>query len=127
MDKKWPGQEDLLCGVNDPQVRDDLDHLAVQHTPLIDAPDRIKKDEYFEVNVMIGRLQDHPNEPDHFIEWIELYAGDTFLGRSQFNGGSSYPESSFMVKMTHAQGPLKVWAKCNRHGLWRSTKEIWID
>ncbi len=66
----------------------------------------------------------HPNEPGQFIEWLELYCGDTFLGRASSNGGASFPKTVFKISLNHAHGPLKVWEKHNLHGLWENTKNI---
>jgi superoxide reductase len=124
MEKKWTCQEDMLCGVNEPKDKNNLTDLDKKHIPVINAPDEVKKDETFEVGIAVGKLLAHPNEPGHFIEWIELYCGDTFLGRASYSGGASYPVATFLVKLSHAHGPLKVWEKCNLHGLWESTKDI---
>ena len=102
--------------------------LEKKHLPIIDAPNKIGQNETFEVNIHIGGIDgiEHPNEPGHFIEWVELYSGDTFLGKCYYNGGTSYPIAKFRVKLSHAHGPLKAWGKCNLHGLWESTKKIEI-
>ncbi|MBD3297001.1 MAG: hypothetical protein GF392_06485 [Candidatus Omnitrophica bacterium] len=97
--------------------------------PVIDAPEKVKKDEVFEVKITVGGTDgvDHPDEPGHFIEWLELYSGDTFLGRVSYSGGVSLPHACFRVKLRHSHGPLKVWEKCNLHGLWESTREIEVE
>ncbi len=127
MEKKWTCQEDILCGVNEPKDKVNPTDLEKKHLPVIGAPDTVKKDEPFEVTVKVGELLAHPNEAAHFIEWIELYCGDTFLGRASYSGGVSYPVAAFKVKLTHAHGPIKAWEKCNIHGLWESTKDIVVE
>lgn len=127
MEQKWTCQEDILCGVNEPKDKDNLSDLEKKHIAVIYAPERVKKDEPFEVKIEVGKLLAHPNEPGHFIEWIELYSGNTFLGRAHYSGGASYPIALFKVKLSHAHGSLKVWGKCNLHGLWESTKEISVE
>lgn len=127
MVKQWSCKEDILCGVNEPQDRDNLEELEKKHLPVIEAPEEVKKYEPFEVAVEVGKLLEHPNEPAHFVEWMELYCGDTFLGRMQYSGGASYPRSVFKVKLSHAHGPLKVWAKCNIHGLWEGIRKISVS
>ncbi|MBD3427114.1 MAG: hypothetical protein GF409_07800 [Candidatus Omnitrophica bacterium] len=126
MAREWKCEDDVLCGVNEPKDKNNLQDLEKKHLPVIDFPEKVKKDEPFRVNITIGGIDgvDHPNEPGHFIEWVELYSGDTFLGRSQFCGGASFPRATFEVKLDHAHGPLKVWCKCNLHGLWEITKDI---
>ena len=127
MEQKWTCQEDILCGVNEPKDKDNPSDLEKKHIPVIYAPERVKKNEPFEVKIEVGKLLAHPNEPGHFIEWIELYSGDTFLGRAHYGGGATYPITMFKVKLSHAHGPLKVWGKCNLHGLWESTKKISVE
>lgn len=127
MEKKWTCQEDILCGVNLAKDNANLTDLEKKHTPVIDASTKVKKNEAFEIKIEIGKLLAHPNEPAHFIEWIELYCGDTFLGRVNYSGGVSYPQATFKVTLTHAHGPLKVWGKCNLHGLWESIKDIKVE
>jgi len=127
MEKKWTCQEDILCGVNLPKDTGNLTDLEKKHTPVIDTPAKAKKDEPFEIKVEVGKLLAHPNEAGHFIEWIELYCGDTFLGRTGLSGGISYPVATFKVQLSHAHGPLKIWAKCNLHGLWESIKDITVE
>jgi superoxide reductase len=118
-----------LCGVNEPADKSDLQDLEKKHMPVIDAPDKVKKDEVFEVKITVGGIDgvDHPDEPGHFIEWLELYSGDTFLGRVSYSGGASLPYACFRVKLNHSHGPLKVWEKCNLHGLWENTRELEVE
>lgn len=127
MEKKWTCQEDILCGVNLPKDTANLTDLEKKHTPVIDAPSKVKKDEAFEIKVEVGKLLAHPNESAHFIEWVELYCGDTFLGRVNYSGGASYPVATFKVQLSHAHGPIKAWAKCNIHGLWEGIKDITVE
>ncbi|MGE5279824.1 MAG: desulfoferrodoxin family protein [Deltaproteobacteria bacterium] len=127
MEKQWTCQEDILCGINEPKDRKNLQDLEKKHMPVVNAPAKVKKDEPFEVLITVGAGLAHPNEPAHFIEWVELYCGNTYLGRASYSGGASYPHAVFKVKLSHAHGPLKVWDKCNLHGLWETTKEITVE
>ena len=127
MEKQWTCPEDILCGVNTPKDRENLTDLEKKHLPVLVSPERVKKDEPFPVKVTVGKLLAHPNEPAHFIEWVELYCGDTFLGRAGFSGGMSYPEAVFTVKLTHAHGPLRARMKCNLHGLWEDSRPVMVE
>lgn len=126
---RYSCQQDILCGVNLPKDKNNLTELEKKHLPIIEAPDAVKQNEPFEVNIHVGGVDgiEHPNEPGHFIEWVELYSGDTYIGRCHFNGGSSYPLAKFKLKLSHAHGPLKVWTKCNLHGIWESEKDIKVE
>jgi superoxide reductase len=124
---KYSCGQDVLCGVNMPKDAKALSELEQKHIPVISAPEKVKKDEAFAVTVEVGKHKAHPNEPAHFIEWIELYSGDTFLFRISLSGSLSQPKVTVPVRLTHAHGPLKAWAKCNIHGLWEGEKDIGVD
>lgn len=120
-------EQDILCGVNKPKDMNALTELEEKHLPVITAPDTVKRNETFNVTVEVGKLRAHPNEPGHFIEWVELYCGDTFLFRVNLSGALSSPKIAVLVKLTHAHGPLKAREKCNLHGLWEGAKDITVD
>lgn len=124
MTTKWKCEDDILCGVNRIKNENEMSDLEKKHQIKITAPKKVKKNEPFEVHLEVGMGIDHPNEAAHFIEWIELYSGDTYLGRASFSGGASYPKAVFKVKLSHAHGPLKAWEKCNIHGLWENVADI---
>lgn len=65
------------------------------------------------IKVSIGSIP-HPMEEKHYIEWIELIAGDTCY--RQFLNPGDAPEAFFPVKAD------KVEAReyCNLHGLWKA-------
>jgi len=120
-------EADILCGVNLPKDINNPTELEQKHLPVISAPDSVKRNEGFAVTVELGKSVAHPNETGHFIEWIELYSGDTFLFRATLSGSLSEPKATIPVKLTHAHGPLKAWGKCNIHGLWEGTKDIQVE
>jgi superoxide reductase len=127
--KSYSCEDDILCGVNVPKDENNLEDLEKKHLPVIEAPNTVKADEEFEVNIHVGGIDgvQHPNEPGHFIEWVELYSGDTFIGKQLLSGGTSYPVAKFKLKLSHARGPLKVRQKCNLHGLWEAKKDITVE
>ena len=124
---KYSCEQDVLCGVHVPKDVKNLSALEQKHIPVIAAPGRVKRDEVFNVTIEVGKYKVHPNEPGHFIEWIELYCGDTFLLRLSLAGSLSDPKVTIPIKLTHAHGPLKAWEKCNLHGLWEGIKNIEVE
>lgn len=118
-------EDDIFCGVNVPTTEnpEEMNALERKHAVIIEAPDVVEKGEQFEVKVRVGEYQEHPNEPGHFIEWIELYSGDTFLARLSLTPEKSHYEMRVTVKLDH-EHPLKGWVKCNLHGLWEEQKDI---
>lgn len=114
-------EEDLFCGLNKPKMAspDEMSDLEKKHTPVIDAPNSVKKGEPFEVTVEVGRYLAHPNENGHFIEWIELYSGDTFLTRVDLVPRLTQPKVRVIVALDHGH-PLVAKQRCNLHGVWES-------
>jgi len=102
---------------------DEMTALEKKHAVVIDAPDEVEAGEDFEVEVRVGEYMEHPNEAGHFIEWMELYSGDTFLARFQLTPERTDYTFKATINLDH-EHPIKAWAKCNLHGLWEGTKEI---
>jgi len=112
-----------------------------KHVPVIEAPDKVKAGELFEVKVSLGKEIAHPNTTEHHISWISLYfhpEGEKFthqVGHFEFsahgestagpNEGPVYTHHGVSVSMkTSKPGTLHALALCNIHGLWESSKEI---
>lgn len=121
---KFSCGQDMLCGVRTAKDLNALSELEQKHIPVISAPAEVKREQVFEVTVEVGKFKAHPNEPGHFIEWVELYSGDTFLFRANLSGSLTQPKVTASIKLNHAHGLLKARAKCNLHGLWEGAKEI---
>ncbi|KUK05244.1 desulfoferrodoxin family protein [Methermicoccus shengliensis] len=104
----------------------ELNDFQKKHIPVIDAPERVRADEAFEVSVTVGEWVKHPNELGHFIEWIELYCGDVLLTRADLGPVLADPKVVFRIRLDES-GTLRAVAKCNLHGVWESTKEIAVE
>lgn len=118
----------LFCQVNKPKDPNNLTDLEKKHTPVISAPDHLKAGESFEVTVEVGKLLAHPNEPGHFIEWIDLYANWVFLARISLTAVTTQPTLKIPVTLPHGlkSMTLRAFERCNLHGVWESTKEVSI-
>jgi len=117
------------------------DWKAEKHVPVIEAPQKVKKGEFFNVTLTIGKEIAHPNKTEHHIRWIDIYfhpKGEKFpyqVGRAEFtaHGASAQgPDTStvyahhsvcFSLK-TDKPGALIAASYCNIHGLWQNTQEI---
>jgi superoxide reductase len=115
---------DIFCGVNIVQNSDQASDLERKHVPIITAPDRVKKGECFEVTVEVGKLLKHPNEPGHFIQFVELYAGQTYLARMDFTARTTCPTMKVCVALDHSHGKLRAFERCNLHGCWEYEVDI---
>lgn len=112
-----------------------------KHVPVIDAPESVKKGEFFSIKVEIGKEIPHPNTTEHHIRWIEVYflpEGETFpceIGKLQFTAhGESTKGPDTSTVYTHSAGSINFKTEksgtifaisyCNIHGLWQSSKEL---
>jgi superoxide reductase len=83
-----------------------VDAATEKHIPVVE-----KIDGGFKVSV--GSVA-HPMAEDHYIEWIELIAGDKVY--CQFLKPGQAPEATFQV----AASEVTARAYCNLHGHWKS-------
>jgi superoxide reductase len=116
--------DELFRGVNRPADMDNMTDLEKKHYPIISAPDQVKAGECFEVVVEVGKLLEHPNQRAHFIEFVELYADDVYLGRQDYTAETTCPVAKFCVQLTQPFGELRAFDYCNLHGTWSATKAI---
>lgn len=116
--------KDLFCGVNVVKDSEHMTDLEKKHLPIITAPASIRKDECFEVLIEVGKLLAHPNEPGHYIEFMELYADRTYLARMDLTARSTCPIMKTCVSLGHIHGKLRAFAHCNLHGVWEGQAEI---
>jgi superoxide reductase len=83
-----------------------VDAAKEKHVPVIEKTATGYK-------VKVGSVP-HPMEEKHYIEWIELWAGD-MVCRKYLKPGQA-PEAEFTIKAE------KVFARehCNLHGVWKA-------
>lgn len=117
-------QEDLFAGVNCVADSENMTDLEKKHVPVITAPDSVKLGECFEVTVEVGKYMDHPNDPDHFIGLVELYADHVYLGRAHLTHTRVCPTVKFCVSLDHAFRQLRAFEWCNIHGAWENDRPI---
>jgi superoxide reductase len=116
--------EDIFCGVNTAEDIERAGDLEKKHLPIISAPATVKKGEWFKVTVEVGKLLQHPNEPGHFIQFVELYADDTYLARMDFTARTTCPVMKTCVALEQAYNKLRAFERCNLHGTWENEVAI---
>jgi superoxide reductase len=85
-----------------------------KHTPHIDVDET---DGGLLVTVTVGWDVPHPNQPDHYIAWIELLAGEASIARFDLSPVATDPVVSIVVKVDPGT-VLRAIEHCNLHGLW---------
>ncbi len=119
-------KENLFCGINVVKNPNNMTDLEKKHLPIITAVQSIKSGECFEVKIEIGKLMPHPNEPGHYIEFIELYADHTYLARMDLTARLTGPVMKISIVLDHTHGKLRAFAHCNLHGTWEGQTEITV-
>jgi superoxide reductase len=97
----------VCCGQPMVQFEENtVDAATEKHVPVLEKIDGGYK-------VKVGSVA-HPMEDKHYIEWVELIAGDTV--QRQFLNPGEAPEATFSTDATD----VSAREYCNLHGLWRS-------
>jgi superoxide reductase len=96
----------VCCGQNMTLMAENsTDAAQEKHVPVIEKTGN-------GYNVKVGSAA-HPMEDKHYIEWIELVAGD--VSQRVFLKPGDAPEASFCTDAAE----VTARAYCNLHGLWR--------
>jgi len=98
----------VCCGEPMEQMKEKMEDSTVEkHVPYIETT---KKG----ILVKVGQNQTHPMEEKHYIEWIQVIAGDASYRK--FLKPGDKPQAEFAMKAE------KITAReyCNIHGLWKS-------
>lgn len=109
-------------GVSDPEMKTALEE---KHVPYIQAPDKVKKGEHFQVIIKMGKEIDHPMEPGHFIQYVDLYADYYHLGRVNFTPETK-AEATLTIKLEESC-KLRAFELCNLHGQWEAAHQITVE
>lgn len=96
-----------------------------RHTPVIECSTEVKKGEKFKVKVRVGTDYVHPDDFNHFINYIQLWNRETLLAETRFLPGSQgnkpgNPEVDFYVTAPEVSMHLTAMCLCTQHGLWTS-------
>ncbi|MFC2129395.1 desulfoferrodoxin family protein [Bacteroidota bacterium] len=103
-----------------------------RHTPVIYCNDTAKEGEKLKVKVKLGTEYSHPDAPEHYISYIQLWNRETFLAETHFTPGvlgskPGFVEIDFYIVPGPVSMNLSAMAVCTNHGLWQSeSKEVKI-
>lgn len=95
-----------------------------RHSAFVSVDGDAKKGEKLKVKVKVGDEYLHPDDPDHYIAWVQLWDGEKMLAQTQFVEGAqgnapSQAEVDFYIVPTKKL-KLTAQAFCTKHGLWQS-------
>ncbi len=102
-----------------------------RHSPNVICKDRAIRGEKFKVKVKLGEKYPHPDEADHFIEYVQLWNRETLLAEVRYGSGTlgneaGHVEVDFYIVPQNSMN-LSAMALCSKHGLWQSDpKEVQV-
>jgi superoxide reductase len=95
----------------------------VKHVPTIQINQKcnlIPEQACTDIIVRIGKTL-HPSEEKHFIQFIDCYHNEKYVGRAQLSPGLS-PAACFHLK--NDSGKITVVENCNIHGYWKTDTSL---
>lgn len=103
----WGVGELVCCGQPMERLSEKTEDMGQEkHVPIIEKTET-------GIGVKVGSVP-HPIEEAHFIEWIEVMAGNRSYRK--FLKPGDIPEADFEIK----EEKIEVREFCNVHGLWKS-------
>ena len=104
--------------------------MAKKHTPIIEAPAKVKANESFAVKIKIGGIDgvEHPNTLSHWINWVALYAGERLISRVEFGAELSDGYVVTVNVTLPSSATLRAQEFCNLHGVWEGkAKKVTVE
>lgn len=95
-----------------------------KHSAFIHCESKATKGEKFKVNIQVGDEYKHPDDFDHYIQFIQLWDGEMMLAQANFSAGTmgnalAQLEVDFYI-VPQKNMKLTAYAFCTKHGLWQS-------
>jgi superoxide reductase len=106
-----------------PEYRELRRSYDEKHTPKIEAPDTVKRGQWFEVIVTVGAGSVHPSLAEHFVRYIALYKDSAEIARAYLHPVFSYPKVVFTIALDEG-GNLRAVAEPTHSAAWESSKKI---
>lgn len=104
------------------QVRSSYDP---KHTPRINAPDAVKRGEWFDVTVSVGAGDRHPSLAEHFVRYIALYKDAVEISRVYLHPVFSAPQVTFTIALDEG-GTLRAQAEPTHSAAWEASRKITV-
>jgi superoxide reductase len=106
-----------------PEYRELRRSYDEKHTPKIEAPDTVKRGQWFDVTVTIGAGGVHPSLAEHFVRYIALYKDTAEIARVYLHPVFSYPKVVFTIALDEG-GNLRAVGEPTHSAAWESSKKI---
>lgn len=104
----------ILAGVNRVNDLDSAGDFEKKHLPYVSCE---RTGESVRVAVKVGHWVGHPNQPDHFIEWIGVNVSGATIARVDLSAVAVDPEVVLVIHVDPGTA-IEVLESCNLHGVW---------
>jgi superoxide reductase len=109
-----------------PEFRQVHSGSDAKHSPKIEAPDSVKRGEWFKVTVSVGTGSQHPSLQEHFVRYIALYKDALEISRVYLHPVYSAPNVTFTVALDEG-GALRAVAEPTHSAAWETSKKIVVQ
>ena len=96
-----------------------------KHTPKIEAPESVRRGEWFKVTVSVGAGSVHPSLQEHFVRYIALYKDAVEISRVYLHPVYSAPSVTCTIALDEG-GALRALAEPTHSAAWESSKKITV-
>jgi len=110
----------ILSPMNQIADIDSASDFEKKHTPFVSVQ---AEGDLVKISVSVGHYVPHPNQPDHFIQWIEVQADGNTIARFDLSPVATEPQVSVSARLS-AGTSIRAIEYCNLHGLWAADLNI---
>ena len=97
-----------------------------KHSPKIEAPDSVRRGEWFKVTVTVGAGSLHPSLLEHFVRYIALYKDTVEISRVYLHPVYSAPIVTFTIALDEG-GALRAVAEPTHSAAWEASKRVRVS
>ncbi len=94
-----------------------------KHSPKIDAPESVRRGEWFKVTITVGAQSMHPSLQEHFVRYIALYKDTVEISRVYLHPVYSAPVVTFTIALDEG-GELRAVAEPTHSAAWEASRKI---
>jgi superoxide reductase len=109
-----------------PEFRQVHSTYDAKHSPRIEAPDTVKRGDWFKVTVSVGAGAQHPSLQEHFVRYIALYKDAVEISRVYLHPVYSAPSVTFTIALDEG-GALRAVAEPTHSAAWETAKKIAVE
>ena len=104
----------VLGGIHRVDDLEAADDFSKKHVPFVECA---RDGDVCSITIEVGHYFPHPNQPDHWIEYLEVFANGAPIATYDFAAGVVAPKVTCVATLDPGT-PITVFERCNLHGVW---------